>query len=77
MFKSKFYEVKIMPIYEYECKKCAEAFEILVFGNKDVSCPKCGSNEVKKKFSTFAMKGVEKGNSKCLSCTVSSCSSCK
>jgi len=66
-----------MPIYEYECKKCGESFELLVFGNKTVSCPKCGSSEIIKKFSTFAMKGVQKGNSKCTSCGASSCSSCK
>lgn len=66
-----------MPIYEYACKKCGESFEILVFGNKAVKCPKCGAEEVIKKFSTFATKGVEKGNSKCTSCGLSSCSSCK
>ncbi|MGC8937448.1 MAG: FmdB family zinc ribbon protein, partial [Thermodesulfovibrio sp.] len=56
-----------MPIYEYECKKCGEVFELLVFGNKTVSCPKCGSEQLIKKFSPFAMKGVQKGNSKCSS----------
>ncbi|HHW20474.1 FmdB family zinc ribbon protein [Thermodesulfovibrio thiophilus] len=66
-----------MPVYEYECKKCGEFFEILVLGNKSVSCPKCGSDDIKKKFSTFAMKGVQKGNSGCSSCNASSCSSCK
>ncbi|MCS7242407.1 FmdB family zinc ribbon protein [Candidatus Caldatribacterium sp.] len=66
-----------MPIYEYECKRCKEKFEILVFGNKSVCCPKCGSEELVKKFSVFAMKGVEKGGSSCSSCSVSSCSTCK
>uniref|UniRef100_A0A7C4TW23 Zinc ribbon domain-containing protein n=1 Tax=Caldisericum exile TaxID=693075 RepID=A0A7C4TW23_9BACT len=66
-----------MPIYEYECKKCGEFFETLVLGNRIVRCPKCGSEELTKKFSTFAMKGVDKGNSKCVSCGATSCSSCK
>lgn len=66
-----------MPIYEYECKACGKSFEILVFGNKEVHCPECGSKDITKKFSTFAMKGVQKGNSGCSSCKASSCSSCK
>ncbi|MEN2994040.1 MAG: zinc ribbon domain-containing protein [Thermodesulfovibrio sp.] len=66
-----------MPIYEYECKRCGEYFEILVFGKKTITCPKCGSDELNKKFSTFVTRGLEKGNSKCGSCTVSSCSTCK
>jgi|YNPNPStandDraft_1061719.scaffolds.fasta_scaffold00650_14 putative FmdB family regulatory protein len=66
-----------MPVYEYECKKCGERFELLVFGEKTINCPKCGSEQVLKKFSTFATKGVQKGNSKCTSCSASSCSTCK
>ncbi len=66
-----------MPVYEYKCKKCGEIFEILVFGNKTIKCPKCESEEVTKIFSTFVTKGVQKGNSKCTSCGLSSCSSCK
>jgi putative FmdB family regulatory protein len=66
-----------MPIYEYECKKCGENFEVLLFGNKTVTCPKCKSNEIFKKMSSFSMKGVQKGNSACTSCKSSSCSSCK
>ncbi|MCS7215357.1 MAG: zinc ribbon domain-containing protein [Thermodesulfovibrio sp.] len=66
-----------MPLYEYECKKCGEFFELLVFGNRTISCPKCGSEQLIKKFSTFSTKGVSKGNSKCSSCGASSCSSCK
>ncbi|GAB6183027.1 FmdB family zinc ribbon protein [Thermodesulfovibrio hydrogeniphilus] len=66
-----------MPIYEYVCKNCGENFEVLVFGNKTVTCPKCNSTDISKKFSAFAMKGVQKGNSGCSSCKSSSCSSCK
>ncbi len=66
-----------MPIYEYECKSCGENFEVLVFGNRKVVCPKCDSEQITKKFSSFSMKGVQKGNSACSSCNTSSCSSCK
>ena len=68
-----------MPIYEYKCKSCSEDFEKLVFGNQEVSCPKCGSKDVKKKFSVFCATGTEKplaGSSGCTSCNKSTCSTC-
>jgi len=71
-----------MPIYEYKCGSCAEDFEKLVFGNQDVSCPKCSSKKVKKKFSVFCSAGTEKplagtaASSGCKSCSKTSCSSC-
>ncbi|MEK6691575.1 MAG: zinc ribbon domain-containing protein [Nitrospirota bacterium] len=46
-----------MPIYEYICKGCGEGFLLLqrVGANeKDTICSKCGSQEVKKKFSAFS-----------------------
>jgi putative FmdB family regulatory protein len=69
-----------MPIFEYKCNVCGEDFEKLVFGNKEVNCPKCNSKEVKKKFSVFCATGTEKPlagtSSGCTSCTKSTCSSC-
>ena len=67
-----------MPIFEYKCSDCSEDFEKLVFGSgTSVSCPKCGSSQVNKKFSVFAAKGLEKNvGSGCSSCSSSSCSSC-
>ncbi|MEW6675887.1 MAG: zinc ribbon domain-containing protein [Nitrospirota bacterium] len=69
-----------MPIYEYKCNNCGEDFERLVFGNQKVNCPKCSSDDIKKKFSTFGMSGVEKpfaGSSlSCTSCSKSTCSTC-
>ncbi len=70
-----------MPIYEYLCNSCSEEFEMLVFGNREIDCPKCSSKDVKKKMSTFGMSGVEKpfagSSSGCTSCSKGSCSSCK
>jgi putative FmdB family regulatory protein len=70
-----------MPIYEYLCNNCSEEFEMLVFGKKEIGCPKCSSKDVKKKLSTFAMSGVEKPfagtSSGCTSCTKGTCTSCK
>jgi putative FmdB family regulatory protein len=76
-----------MPIYEYECCKCCEKFEKLVFrSDEGVSCPKCDSEEVQKVLSVFGFKsGGDKGAassrmgsgaSSCAGCHSSSCSSC-
>lgn len=66
-----------MPIFEYQCNKCGEDFEKLVFGNQKVTCPKCGSDDARKKFSTFGMSGVQNtGSSGCGSCSSGSCSTC-
>ena len=48
-----------MPIYEFECPSCHDAFEELVRNPeavKDVVCPTCGSRKVKKKLSTCSAK---------------------
>lgn len=71
-----------MPIYEYKCNECNMDFEKLVSGtNPEVSCPKCNSINIKKKFSLFGMSGVEKpftsDESGCSSCSKSTCTSCR
>lgn len=44
-----------MPIFEYQCGKCGAEFEQLVpKADAKVHCGKCGSDNVKKKLSTFA-----------------------
>lgn len=56
-----------MPIYEYKCKKCNHKFEELVFGNKKMKCPKCGSDDLKKLIPTFLVGknlGDSSGNRK-------------
>ena len=71
-----------MPIFEYTCNGCNRDFEKLVFGNQEVSCPKCSSKDVKKKFSVFCAAGTERplaGTARaagCTSCNKTSCSSC-
>ena len=44
-----------MPVYEYQCKKCGEAFEKLVKLDEEVKCPECGG-EVVKQISTFGFR---------------------
>lgn len=50
-----------MPIYEYECKLCRHQFEFLVLPTvKDPPvCPECGSADLEKLLSGFAMSTTE------------------
>ena len=43
-----------MPIFEYECKNCRSAFELLVRSETKIACPSCESERVVKKLSLFA-----------------------
>lgn len=47
-----------MPIFEFVCNDCTQPFEDLVFGSSvdGVICPSCGSEQVRKKMSTFSSK---------------------
>jgi len=70
-----------MPIYEYTCKKCQQAFEELVFSSSEkVSCPECGSKSVTKEMSVFGFKSGGKFSSahgdSCDGCSKGSCSGC-
>ncbi|HMK43640.1 MAG TPA: zinc ribbon domain-containing protein [Dissulfurispiraceae bacterium] len=67
-----------MPIYEYKCDGCGHEFEKLVRHEHAVTCSRCSSEKVTKKFSVFGMSGVEKQTSSgCATCSSGSCSSCK
>lgn len=46
-----------MPIYEYSCRKCGHAFEVLIRSKSDLpdKCPKCGEKKPVKGFSAFAV----------------------
>ena len=51
--------VEGMPIYEYRCEDCEKPFEKLVRAfREEVACPACGSGEVERLLSTFAMSGL-------------------
>jgi len=48
-----------MPIYEYRCNKCRRRVDIFVQGfspPSDPSCTKCGSKELNRIYSPFAMR---------------------
>ena len=50
-----------MPIYEYACGKCGATFKHLhrSFDEPKPPCPECGSVDVKKLFSSFAVKSAK------------------
>jgi len=46
-----------MPIYEYECAKCCERFELrrsVSDNDSEIRCPKCGTENPRRVFSVFA-----------------------
>lgn len=69
-----------MPIFEFVCNDCGQPFEDLIFGSsiEGVICPACGSEQVKKKMSTFASKiggdgaSLSLGSSSAASCSTGS-----
>jgi len=49
-----------MPIYEYECLKCGQEFELLrgiTANDNDLKCTKCGAEKPRRVVSTFASSG--------------------
>ena len=67
-----------MPIFEFNCGKCRENFEML-FRSRDeqvvVVCPKCGSRHAKRQMSAFAGKvgNTAAGGAGCGSCAATHC----
>ena len=54
-----------MPIYEYRCAECGEKFELLVRSMAQQSaptCPRCGSQKVRKAISLFGVGGTGGGS---------------
>jgi putative FmdB family regulatory protein len=53
-----------MPIYEYQCRKCANEFELLILkGSPTPACPGCQSEDIEQLLSGFAVSsdGISKG----------------
>jgi len=45
-----------MPIYEYECTKCGDRFELrrsIADSDSEIKCPHCGKEQPRRVFSTF------------------------
>jgi len=50
-----------VPVYEYQCSKCGQTFEIIVsLSRRDAEavCPSCGSRDVTRKFGVFTKGGT-------------------
>jgi putative FmdB family regulatory protein len=44
-----------MPLFEYQCVDCSHKFEVLIRGREQAACPRCGSQQVEKCLSVFAV----------------------
>jgi putative FmdB family regulatory protein len=53
-----------MPIYEYQCRRCSEQFELLVLKSTVAACPSCHSPDLEQLLSGFAVSsdGIRKAN---------------
>jgi putative FmdB family regulatory protein len=52
-----------MPIYEYQCRKCENEFELLILkGSPAPACPSCQSEDIEQLLSGFAVssEGISK-----------------
>ncbi len=47
-----------MPIYEYQCNKCGERFELVIGPGEEPGCSACGSKKVSKLLSAPGKVGV-------------------
>ena len=53
-----------MPLYEYACRECGHAFEVLQrMGERgdDLCCPRCGRRGADRQLSTFAGRASQGG----------------
>ncbi len=46
---------KVVPLYEYVCRKCSKQFEELIFGADVPTCPACESTDVERILSVVAV----------------------
>lgn len=69
-----------MPLYEYECEDCGTTFEQLVAArdrDNGALCPDCGSENVERLLSTFAIgksnAASSSANVSCPTCSTGMC----
>jgi putative FmdB family regulatory protein len=43
-----------VPLYDFQCRDCGEAFEALARPGESARCPVCGATEVERRFGAFA-----------------------
>jgi len=47
-----------MPIYDFRCSACGQAFELLVRGSSTPECPHCHSSALQRQVSLTAAPGT-------------------
>ena len=64
-----------MPIFEYKCSACGHTMEVLQKGPKAArpACEKCGSEDVHKLFSGFAVGRGDNATRSCDTCAGGPC----
>jgi putative FmdB family regulatory protein len=68
-----------MPIYEYQCIKCGEKFEVRQSIGEDgakLNCPKCNAGNPKRLFSSFfspSSSSSEPSDISCPTCSTGTC----
>ncbi len=65
-----------MPIFEYKCNSCGLVSEFLekTAGRANHNCPKCGSKDMQKLISGFAVGHCSTTNQTCEGCADGVCS---
>jgi putative FmdB family regulatory protein len=56
-----------MPMYEYKCEQCGREFEQLrrmADADRDLVCPECSSDHIRRLLSCFATGGCGTGSSR-------------
>ena len=48
-------ETRAMPIYEYDCARCRQHFELLVRTGAVPACPACDAPTLQKRLSAFSV----------------------
>lgn len=49
-----------MPLFDFECRACKHEFEALVRAGDEPSCPACGSRDLERLLSAFAVDTADK-----------------
>jgi putative FmdB family regulatory protein len=49
-----------MPIYDFKCTRCGQAFEQLIKPDEKPACPACGAKKAERQFSFTASVSTDK-----------------
>jgi len=74
--KENIFRNSTMPIFEYKCNSCGNVYEFLerTANKANNECPKCGSKDMQKLISGFAVGHSSAANQACEGCDSGICS---